>query len=179
MEAAAQDAFRVWVGEPDLQWARDAWQRLCSHGYADYQDEAERIRILIRFLALAGFYYDFCAVAFDESNSPLYATWQSFLGVEKALEAVQVDQEESVELEEELPESKLLRRIESERKDLVSLLTECYGNESLLFASLWRSSKPVDEETESDDEILNDWSSSKQAAFGWLVEGAEEILDPY
>jgi hypothetical protein len=39
-------------------------------GIANYSNEIERHRIAILFLGLAGFYRDFCSIAWEEDDSP-------------------------------------------------------------------------------------------------------------
>jgi hypothetical protein len=67
---AAGEAFSIWVGQPELQWARAAWERLGRAGLTGCADELERSRAQVRFLALCGIYHDFCDVAWEESVEP-------------------------------------------------------------------------------------------------------------
>src|SRR5260221_730439 len=60
VQEAADLAFSVWVGQPELSWAKQAWQALTEAKLTRYCNEAERYRVLFRLLVLGGIYSDFC-----------------------------------------------------------------------------------------------------------------------
>lgn len=69
---AADLAFNIWVGQPELRWAKQAWELIIKAGLATYTNELERCKAVTRFLALGGLYHDFCKVAWDEKDEPNY-----------------------------------------------------------------------------------------------------------
>jgi hypothetical protein len=66
VEPAAEEAFSMWMGQPDLAWAKQAWEAIAQARLADYCTELERCQVAIRFLALCGIYQDFCWYAWEE-----------------------------------------------------------------------------------------------------------------
>jgi hypothetical protein len=65
---------------------------------------------------------------------------------------------------------------------------QLFGNVSSLFVALWRTgADSVSEEDDdcdgderlTDDEILNDATPEKVAAYSWLDSGADVVLDPF
>lgn len=73
--------FDVWVGQPELRWARLAWERLLERGLGNYGNPTEKCMVKIRFLALAGFYHDFCYVAWRVEAYPDYQVWAELLEI--------------------------------------------------------------------------------------------------
>ena len=83
IKAVAEDAFNVWVDQPELIWAQAAWAALGEAGLTSYRDEFERCLVAMRFVGLASLYRDFCEVAWDLSWVPedKVAYWAEELGV--------------------------------------------------------------------------------------------------
>jgi hypothetical protein len=52
LEPGASEAFRIWMSESDLQWAKEAWNLLVKGGLCSYENEGERHVVIGRFLAL-------------------------------------------------------------------------------------------------------------------------------
>ena len=71
----ARAIFAVWVDQPELKWAEEAWSHLRSHDLTRYSTEIERHVVLCRLLVLGGVYLDFCDVASDESSYKDYETF--------------------------------------------------------------------------------------------------------
>lgn len=69
----ADDAFDVWSGQPELLWAKQAWEVLAKAGLTAYRNKVEHHHVLFRLLALSGIYSDFCDVAFDETSEIEYS----------------------------------------------------------------------------------------------------------
>ena len=66
---AAEVAFNIWVGHPEIEWAKTAWRHIMKAGLANYTNELEYFKGCLRFLALADIYYDWCSIAWDEDHS--------------------------------------------------------------------------------------------------------------
>jgi hypothetical protein len=66
VEPLAKATFNIWVDQPELGWAKEAWGKVTEAGLAEYDTEPDRCRVFARFMVLASFYRDWCAVARDE-----------------------------------------------------------------------------------------------------------------
>ena len=51
---AGDDIFNVWFGNPELLWAKAAWQKLQEAGLTAFGTELERHVVLCRLLVLGG-----------------------------------------------------------------------------------------------------------------------------
>jgi hypothetical protein len=186
LEPVAESALHIWVDRPELGWASESWDRLSALGLADYETEAERAKVFARFIAMACFYRDWCAIAHDERyDDEDLDSW-----VEDAeLEAVHVGQALGPKAQVENLSDALQQLMLGERDTVVSALHRVYEGRDGLFVSLWRSSQPAaakfdldreledeeDEAPESDWEILNNLDDDKLAAYNWLAAGCEYL----
>ena len=197
LQDCAHSAFDIWVGQPELSWAREAWEHLVRLGLAWYRNELEKNRTKIRFLALAGIYHDWCYIAWDEAVNPAYSTWANMLGV-SAFRIGQflgpgrpkIDEEED---DDQLFENGLRQVIAEERGVVFGALVRAYGTIDALFVCLWNSDKPDLREDKDDAEEDRDPASKKESpyeilnfdidekgpAYAWLDQGAYELLDSY
>jgi len=152
--------FDVWIGQPELAWARKAWAALERRGLTLFSNELERTRVLIRAMALGTIYREFCDLAFDDA-------WDTEFKLDD-------DDDESG-----LLESALYSLIDDERGDICKALCEEFGGESMLFVSLCNSmyhekgqeSDPddIDESPPSPDDVLDcNLSWGKLRAFSWI-----------
>jgi hypothetical protein len=196
LEECAQSAFDIWVDQPELSWAQQAWEHLGRQGLASYTDELEKCRVKIRFLALTGLYHDWCAVAWQEAENPTYSDWAELLGISpfrlgQLVGSTQMELDGEAEDDELFPMG-LQKMIHAHRHEVLSSLLQAYGNIHDLFVSLWNSNKTdvradhdaeggeyVDTRKESAYEILNFDIAEKGPGYDWLCQGAEELLDPY
>src|SRR3990172_11861772 len=86
VDDAAGAAFSIWVEQPELEWARRAWGVLAQAGLTAYSSERGRLRVLVRFVALADIYHQFCHLAWGEYykpeyGDPDYGDWADRLGL--------------------------------------------------------------------------------------------------
>ncbi len=186
VEGAAELAF-VGFDQPGLEfgaleWARETWDILIQAGLATYStdDETERSQVVIRFLAVASFYLEFCSVAWEESYKPNYRVWADALEIVHfyARELISFDAEGNFHEDDEyeLDDSDLQKLADNARKEVLSALLCRFGNLSRLFVVLWRSNIPEADGDgcvpyETDREILDfDETPKKQAAFEWLTQ---------
>lgn len=190
LEEIGKLAFDVWVDQPELNWAKEAWDRLTENGLTKYTDEVEKTEVRIRFLALAGLYHDFCYKAWNEDDCPMYRLWAD----EMKISGVQLGQllgrdahTKHHEDKDELHYAALRRLITRERAIVLAALLQAYGGTSGLLVSLWNSPKShdpaecdyeegCDQCRESMDEILNCIIDEKGPAYTWLDQGAEELF---
>lgn len=163
---AAEMAFAVWVGQPELKWAEQAWNFIVFYGLAEYSNEQERYRVCLRFMTLGGLYNDWWHVVEDETgeNDPV-DEWAEMLGLSpfKAGQIIAADGE-LTEGEHELVLEVLRSGIGQVRPEVVDALKGGFGGDIELFLSLWRSME--------DDWKLPGYSSSQK-----IPHTDEEILD--
>lgn len=198
LQACAQSAFDVWVGQPELSWAREAWEHLSHQGLASYANELEKCRAKVRFLALAGLYHDWCYVAWEEAVNPVYSSWADMLDVSAfrigqlvGIGRPEIDNEDDCH---QVFETGLRQVIGEGRQEVLGALMRARGGIDALFVSLWNSNKSdgsIEEEDaqensgnpanqkESPYEILNFDIDEKGPAYTWLDQGADELLDSY
>src|SRR4051812_25557705 len=80
----ARDAellFDVWTEGHELYWAMKCWQALVQKGLASYSNQLEYTLVLIRLIALAQMYKDFCDLAFYEYHDSEHNKWADELGL--------------------------------------------------------------------------------------------------
>jgi hypothetical protein len=188
--------FHVWSGSRELEWAKKSWQGLSKHGLTSYRDQVERSSVIIRLIALADIYRGFCHLAFDEVYEPEYTVWASELNL-KAFRVAQCvgpqfERDEEADADT-LFDQALSELIRGAIPPIYEALKTEFGDDSLLFVSLWNS---VDYERDRDDGeseeqrsaradvdgkidctedaywILNtEPTAEKQQAFNWVCQG--------
>jgi hypothetical protein len=62
----AKELFDVWVNQPELAWAKKAWEHIETAGLTVHINDVERTLVLIRLVALAAFYHSWCYAAWQE-----------------------------------------------------------------------------------------------------------------
>ncbi len=183
VKGAAKVAFDVWVSGDELEWAKEVWNRTVAAGFASYSNEIERHRIAILLFGLAGFYRDFCSLAWDERDKPTYSYWSGELELDGFVLGQLVGPEPGIDSDDALN-----HLVNAARPEVVVLLTQVFGNVNSVFVALWKAG-PNDSSEENDDcdgresltdgEILNEITPEKLAAYSWLERGADVILDPF
>jgi hypothetical protein len=187
VEAAAKVAFAIWVDQPELIWAKRAWQTLADGDLTGFDDERGRHIVLLRFLALAGIYSDFCNVAWEEGSGRNYGYWCEPLDLSDfvlgQLSASPRDTDEAIDSAEAL-----VLLTEAQRATVVKVLLNQLGGVNELYASLWRSTRPDlsdDDLAQSDGSLFisglmegpDPWfpvSVHRHAAFEWVSEGCPQ-----
>jgi hypothetical protein len=183
VRSVAINLFNVWVGQPELKWAREAWRHLRAKGLTSYRNELDRAMVLVRLGTLAFMYREFCDVAFQEGSGQFdFVEWYE-LGIDTSLltQLVATGKEPAESDEDKADESdsnkdhlqELTVRV---RLEIYEALKDGFGSDSMLFASLWRS--PNEDEPlrqESLDETLNCVTSEKAEAFSWICEGMNQL----
>ena len=169
LEVSAARAFDVWMQGTEKEWARTAWDLLCSAGAADYANQVERHEVLLLFLALGGFYRDFCALAWEERAEPMYSYWAEELELDAFVLGQLVGPEPRLD-----SHAALNILVSRARPKLSGLLEKVFDGNDLLFCALWRTC----EGDLTDDEILNEPTPDKMCAYDWLAQGAFPVLGP-
>ncbi len=174
VKLTAEEAFDIWVGQPEINWAKKAWEIIGEAGLTSYSNECEYQERMIYFLALAGVYRDFCCAAFDECVGYNYAEWAESLGIkiaalskDKIIEFIDSIEEHLTELDEEgifgienfkekekeFIEDHLEGIANDARKVIVPELLRGFGDDSGLFVSFWKSTKKENEACQSTSKI--------------------------
>jgi hypothetical protein len=192
----AEFLFHVWTKGRDLQWAQKSWQALSKRSLTSYTDQVERTSVIIRLIALADIYRKFCDLAFDEPHEPEYTAWASELNIEAFRVAQctgpQFERDEEADADT-LFDQALCELVEEARPAIYEALKTDFGDDSLLFVSLWNTvdyekdegdgaseeqksmRADVDREidwTEDAYRILNtELTGQKQQAFNWICQG--------
>jgi len=181
--------FDVWIGQPELAWARKAWVALERRGLTLFSNDLERTRVLIRAMTLGTIYREFCDLAHDDAWDSENQIWAAEMGL-NSFRVAQLAGDE-FELDDDDDESGLLDSalsslIDDEREDICKALCEGFGGESMLFVSLWNSmypeksldDDPDDDEgfPESPEDVLNsNVTGEKLRAFSWITEGMPRV----
>jgi hypothetical protein len=152
----ADEAFCIWVGQPELRWAEQAWLHLTKLGLTLDGTALVRLTVYVRFLVLASVYRDWCAIVWDEVHDDSPELWIS----ESDVDRLHIGQllGPDVELDEfhEGIADALLTLMDREREAVVTALLAGFGSTEDLFIALWRSNKDPDDEqsVEDDDDRL-------------------------
>ena len=176
IEPAARLAFNVWVGQPELAWAKAAWTVLGEAGLTDYDTEIEHHLVMCRFLVLVAIYHDFCQAAWDETSSLDYSYWAEPLPVSEFVVGQLHSQlpdwdEEDVEVWDALE-----ALAESERTKVVSSLVNGLHGEIRLYESLWQSRGAND--PDDDDDMDDPWDVTDvdcHSGYAWVGQGCPRL----
>jgi len=173
VEAAANEAFNVWVGKPELAWAKQAWHVLETRGVADYSDEFERHTAAFRLLVLGGIYRDFCAVYWEETTDRWYSEWAESFELSPLILGQLYGQLADEPLTDEDCEV-LAALVEGERRVVVDALLAGFGGDVKLYESLARSREPQDARPDDDHaEDHAEVNSQNSAGYGWVNGGCQ------
>jgi hypothetical protein len=138
----AEGIFRVWTDARELDWAKKSWASLVKRGLTSYADEVGRTRVMVRLMALAAMYRDFCELAFDEVHDPAYPLWADELCLSTFRVAQCVGSQFGADEGRDdqcLLEEALVELMEEARSQIHMALREEFGDDSLLFVSLWNT----------------------------------------
>jgi hypothetical protein len=172
-DAAAQ-IFNVWVGQPELRFAEEAWAHIVKAGLAEAETELEAVQVKIRFMALACVYLDFCALAKDEDCSPAFSDWAHDLEIElfRVGQLVGTSDEDCNEAQDEYQFLDLALTVLTDRcrAELHRVLVAGYGNENKLYTALWHSSHDAAEASKQESE---EWAvtGDNSAGYGFVTGG--------
>lgn len=154
LASVAKVALCEWIEQQELQqraleWTWQSWEILLQAGLATYSSETEYCEVVIRFIALVGFYLESCNdYGFD---------WEEYLEYDflKWLEEFELSASDVRQLieptfdrnlnededEDELNNSELRHLVNNVYKEVVAALLKGFGSESMLFDSLWQSNQ--------------------------------------
>ena len=142
MSRDAESIFCVWTDARELDWAKKSWEALAKCGLTSFASQVERTRVMVRLMALAGMYRDFCELAFDEVHDPAYPLWADELCLSTFRLAQCVGSRFGADEGRDdqcLLEEALVELMEEARSQIHMALREEFGDDSLLFVSLWNT----------------------------------------
>jgi hypothetical protein len=191
VEAAATLALDIWVGQPELRWAREAWQHLSNADLAQYDNELGRCTAAMRFAALCCIYLDFCAAAYEACDGAsidavCFSEWALALKVPAFRLGQMIGNDDNFPSDpddsegDDLLDRAVKHLAERERKTLVKALKAGYGGDGPMFLALVRSKNFAEEPDSEDDdyeepltdeEIYANMSSEEVRAFDWIAAG--------
>lgn len=182
VERATSSAFDVWMGQPELAWARKAFDVLSAAGLLQDTDALSHQIAIFRVLCMGGIYRDFCDAAWDESSWIDYSEWcvpdeiaDRFVIGQLFAKMPDWDEDEEVDFSVALD-----RLVEAEREIVVDALLKGFGGTPGLYASLWQSRvdpDDLDEELQDMDCFEPD-EPGKLKAYEWVSDGCYRIADP-
>lgn len=181
VKQAAASAFDIWIGQPELIWARKAFDVLVAAGLVEDTNALNRHISIFRVLVLGGIYRDFCDAAWEESSWIDYSEWcepdeivDRFVIGQLFARMPDWDEGEEIEFAAALD-----RLVEAERDIVVEAIRNGFEGISGLYASLWQSRKvgiDLDDELEEADCFEAD-DAGKLKAYEWVTEGCPRIAD--
>jgi hypothetical protein len=184
VHSEAESIFRVWTDARELDWAKKSWEALGKRGLTSYANQVEWTRVIVMLMTLAAIYRDFCELAFDEVHEPDYSVWASELciGAFRVAQCVgsQFDADEDRD-DQSLLEGALIELMQEARSQIHMALREEFGDDSLLFVSLWNTVEKPQQNAETnwlDDAgwiLNNDVTGQKLAAHNWIAEGMHSL----
>jgi hypothetical protein len=180
VELAAKLAFDIWMGQPELIWAKKAFEVLVAAGLVEETDAFSRHLAFFRVLVLGGIYRDFCDAAWGETSWIDYSEWYEPDGIVSRFVIGQLfartpdwDADEEVEFSVALD-----RLVEAERDIVVEALLKGFDGTTGLYASLWQSRKDMDPEEEfEEDDCFEPDDAGKLKAYEWVTGGCPRMAD--
>jgi hypothetical protein len=176
---AAQIAFCIWVGRPELRWAKKAWMHIVKAGLAEYKTGAGYCKACIRFLSLADLYYDWCYVAFEEdhSNENIDSAAEQFGMMDFHLGQLIVTEKGKDNFDDddfvESAESAISVLMYDYRKGVVQAIMNGFGGQQGLYASLCLSNQNKKWDLDAGTDITNISfpMPSELSAWEWIDDG--------
>ena len=165
---AAEVAFSIWVGKPEIRWAKTAWRHIMKVGLANYASELEYCKVCLRFLALADIYYDWCSMVWGEDHPDDNILYASECFEMRSFRLGQLIGPDELLEEDITPEEfvKFATRslVGTTRREVVQAILQGYGGTMGLLVSLYNSTK-----SKNDDNT--DAESMSDTFYHWIKEG--------
>ncbi len=189
VEPVARVAFKVWVGQPELRWAKRTWQKLTTAGLATYSNELGYTQAALRFIALACIYNDFWQVSWLEELSMTYVGewWRMFnlspfrIGQLVGPEFEQDNDTSDIDDDEELVDLAIDGLIDKARSEVTTALVKAYNGPAWLIVSLHHSTEsPLSRSPFSSDWSALDVEDEDNESADWQFvseEGDDDGLD--
>ncbi|MEW5855907.1 MAG: AAA family ATPase, partial [Cyanobacteriota bacterium] len=141
-----------------VEWIWDAWEILIQSGLVTYSTKTEYCEVVIRFMALVGFYLECCedySFDWEEYVEANCLEWVEDFKLRHSYIKQIIEptfNRNFNEDEDEVKTSELLYLVNNAHKEVYRLLIEGFGSESMLFGSIWQSQQPETQQLEIDEE---------------------------
>ncbi len=177
---AAACIFNVWSKQqPELEWAKSAWQHLREYGLTRYSTDVDRHVVQCRLLALGGIYQDFCQRAFDVSGNKDYQSLAEDMELDEfTLGRLYQDLDNGSTNDDVGMYDAMESIVEAQRPAVVAAIQDGFGDEEDLIRSLWNCCMMGDFDSDEDgDEIVPEagMSMPKLKALDWIMGGCEPL----
>ncbi len=171
---AAKPLIGTWFLGSEAEFAARAWGMLTRAGLTRYDDDLSRTRVIVRLIALAMIYREFCKIGCDEDRDESEIIEEAFdsklvspfrLGqlVGQGFEARELEAEDG-----ELAYAALVHLADQERKGIASALIAGFESEVGLASALFATSRlAMDEE---DETSLRGWHDADQIPAARVLE---------
>ena len=180
VKIVAESLFDIWLGQPEMAWAKRAWEMISEAGLSSYSDECERHRVLIRLLTLAILFHEFWYMAAQETfdRDDIMMRWEEASDVSHLWIGFLAGKE-GAELNTDFEQQDLYQALdhlaECRRREIVRALLKGFGNEEALFASLWCSNnEQLADETCDEQEEEAFWELGQSSIGQGMVDFADQ-----
>jgi hypothetical protein len=174
LSPAAHEIFHIWTDRhaEEMRWANSAWTALQRAGLTSYSGEVEKALVLIRLMTLAAMYHEYADRAWQETFTPEYLHWADELEIDEVHVGELLGPDELRDsIDHSLLEDRLQFLVNLSRHEIYKALIAYFGDDSGIFAALWKIQEPEEDEYF----ILNEVTLDKMAAFDWINQGMREI----
>jgi hypothetical protein len=173
IEAAASKMFAVWSGGGELAWAKECWGYLTPLGLTLNTNPLDMTTSLLRLVALARIYEEFCGYAWDENPGSSAHTLAEDLEIDPVALGILAGQlpdqyfDEATD-EYELREAALIAVTDSMRPELFANLVNAYGSENKLYSRMAKTNHDPDEEDDNDEFEV---TGPNESAYNFVMSG--------
>jgi hypothetical protein len=144
-------------------------------GLTTYVDPIARTRVLVRLLNLGAIFREFCELIHEEVAELDLDEWADTLGISAVRVGQALGPSSLLDLDTDSVDlaTALLELMNEDRPNVCEALVNIFGNESSLFASLFKAcdGRQIEEPELDDYFVLNDISPNKMRGFEWITEG--------
>lgn len=175
IENNAKQIFNIWIDQPELNWAKMAWEIIIKEKLADYNNTLEYYSVVFRLFSLGQIYSEFCCVAWEECFEPTINDWADpfefdpFILGQYYASLPQWEFDDYAEMEEVYKAI-----LAHEREAVIGKLIKGFGGTHGFYKSMLNSRISnekrcdVDEDDGDEDE---DFEYDSQAAYEWVDQG--------
>lgn len=153
LEREANFLFTIYGGR-EQGWVEEAWGYLADKGLTAYETERDRTLVLLRLFALAEFYWEFCANAWDERHEIYLSDWACELELDPFRVAQLAGPDFHIDDDcDDLTGEAVLMLVCREAPHVIAALVEGFGSVDELFVALWYSHQDIEKLLQDGDEF--------------------------
>jgi hypothetical protein len=156
IEPVAKQMFRVWMGNGEIEWAKECWQHFAANGLTGASTTLEATATHLRLLALVRVYEQFCGYAWEENpETPL-----SYLTENLKIDPLSLDilagptdshSSEGDLDEDDLHEAALTAATDAMREEIYACLAQAYGGPVPLYSRMSKTNRSADLEDDGSE----------------------------